>query len=1035
MKFKKLKTLAIAAVLATAACGISVSAAAAQTAEVLLTDSVSVECEASGDAFTQDGLLYTELDDGTYEVGYDYTKSKPTGWVTIPSKVNGKVVSRIAEGGFYGCSGLTGITIPDSVTSAGANAFVGTALQNNQSGSVKYAGHIAVYFNSSATSVDIKSGTTVLADKLFEFADELKSVSLPSGMINLGNMTFDGCAKLADINIPSTVKVIGNGTFQGCKKLTKVTFPSGLTGIGSYAFANSGLKSAEIKKVTYIGKGAFENSKLTANSVTVGTGYIDIGGNAFSGTTFYTKLGDEKYVGKVFVGCDKSATSVSIKSGTRAIAGMAFAGCTKLSSVSIPTSVDSIGDDAFFNCSNLTSVTIPSGVEWIGEDAFRLCSSLRTVSLPSSLKSSGEGAFYGCNSLYNVSYAGSVNNWGQITAGDDYALPEAVPTFGKTPKTLSAVTSLRATNVTGTSVTLKWTKNKYASKYSIDMYKNDQWVTVGTVDGATTSFEVTGLEQLTKYNFRVYAYAHNVSSSAASLSTTTKMAAVKSAKGTAYSDSVKLTWKKNALADSYQVDIYKNGKWTKLKKLGDTNTYTATGLSSSTEYKFRIFAFKGSTSSVAAEVTAKTTPPPEAITGLTATVSANTVKFTWTKGANNQGAQIDVLKNGKWTKLGTTTGKTYTAKNLTGNTEYQFRIRGYSGNKYAPAVTVTATTGNVKPTAVKSLKATSASATSIKLSWKNNTTADSYQVDMYKNGKWTKLTKTTSTSYVVKGLTTGTSYQFRVYSLNGSKNSASAKITATAGSNVSAPVETAPMTVSTAPALSVSTVTVAPVNNTNTAVMATTSSNAPSSVSQTNKMMKGIDVSGWQGTIDFKAVKASGVDFVIIKAGEDTNTVSTWETNYKNAKEAGLMVGAYWFSYATTTTQAKKEAKAFISAMKGKQLDFPAYYDIERSEQFAKGKTTVSNLINAFCGQLEKSGYYAGVYCSTIWMTSHTTDEVKLSRPVWIADYRGGCYYESACGMWQYGTGKVSGVSGDCDVNWGYVDYSKYIKAQHLNGY
>lgn len=199
--------------------------------------------------------------------------------------------------------------------------------------------------------------------------------------------------------------------------------------------------------------------------------------------------------------------------------------------------------------------------------------------------------------------------------------------------------------------------------------------------------------------------------------------------------------------------------------------------------------------------------------------------------------------------------------------------------------------------------------------------------------------------------------------------------------------------------------------------------------------LKGIDVCGYQGNIDFKKVKASGVDFVIVKAGYSTSTVDTWETNFANAKNNGLMVGAYWYSYATTIEKGIEEARAFIAALKGKQLDFPVYLDLEEKAQFDKGKAFCTRLVETFCGELEKAGYYAGVYCSTIPFTAYVDEKVREKRPAWIADYRGECYYKGTYGIWQYDAAQVEGVHNTCDRDLGYVDYSEHIKANGLNGY
>lgn len=200
-------------------------------------------------------------------------------------------------------------------------------------------------------------------------------------------------------------------------------------------------------------------------------------------------------------------------------------------------------------------------------------------------------------------------------------------------------------------------------------------------------------------------------------------------------------------------------------------------------------------------------------------------------------------------------------------------------------------------------------------------------------------------------------------------------------------------------------------------------------------LLKGIDVSGCQGYIDFKKVKSSGVDFVIVKAGYSTSTVPSWETNYANAKNNNLSVGAYWYSYAQSVEEAKAEAQAFLKALKGKQLDFPVYFDLEEKSQFDKGKDFCTALVETFCGELEKAGYLAGVYCSTFWFTNYVDEKVREKRPAWIADYRGKCGYLGSYGIWQYDAGNVAGISVLCDRDIGYVDYSQEIKRKGLNGY
>lgn len=199
--------------------------------------------------------------------------------------------------------------------------------------------------------------------------------------------------------------------------------------------------------------------------------------------------------------------------------------------------------------------------------------------------------------------------------------------------------------------------------------------------------------------------------------------------------------------------------------------------------------------------------------------------------------------------------------------------------------------------------------------------------------------------------------------------------------------------------------------------------------------IKGIDVSGWQGEIDFRKVKASGIEFVIIKAGYSTATVDTFERNYANAKAAGLHVGAYWYSYAKTVDEGLAEAKACLKAVKGKQFDYPIFFDVEEQSQFQKGKDFCTKLVETFCGELEKNGCFTGLYMSRYFLENYISESARKKYAIWVAEYSSKNRYKGDYGIWQYGTGKVSGISGDCDMNIGYIDYAAIIKKAGLNGY
>ncbi|HCJ41821.1 glycoside hydrolase family 25 protein [uncultured Ruminococcus sp.] len=203
--------------------------------------------------------------------------------------------------------------------------------------------------------------------------------------------------------------------------------------------------------------------------------------------------------------------------------------------------------------------------------------------------------------------------------------------------------------------------------------------------------------------------------------------------------------------------------------------------------------------------------------------------------------------------------------------------------------------------------------------------------------------------------------------------------------------------------------------------------------------IKGIDVSQWQGDIDFNKVKASGIDFVILRAGYGryiSQKDPYFEQNYARAKSAGLKVGAYWYSYADSEADARTEAAICMETIKGKQFEYPIYFDLEEQSQFSRGKAFCSALVTAFCGELEKAGYFAGLYISRSPLQNYITAEVAGRYALWIAEYGSKCNYGGAYGMWQYSSeGRVNGISGAVDMDECYVDYPTIIKAGGFNGY
>lgn len=203
--------------------------------------------------------------------------------------------------------------------------------------------------------------------------------------------------------------------------------------------------------------------------------------------------------------------------------------------------------------------------------------------------------------------------------------------------------------------------------------------------------------------------------------------------------------------------------------------------------------------------------------------------------------------------------------------------------------------------------------------------------------------------------------------------------------------------------------------------------------------MKGIDVSVHNGNIDWQKVKNAGIDFSILRAGYGrlaSQKDERFEQNYSGAKAAGVPVGAYWYSYAMSEDEARLEADVFLSIIKGKQFEFPVYYDVEEKKQFDLGKEKVSAIMRAFLERVEAAGYFVGLYGSASSLTTHTADDIKRRYTIWLAHWVNQTSYSGAYGIWQHSEkGRVDGISGNVDLDIGYKDFPTIIKGKGLNGY
>jgi hypothetical protein len=303
---------------------------------------------------------YTTIN-GTFTItGY----TGPGGSVTIPSSINGVMVTGLGDHAFdefLGNTGPSSVTIPDTVSNIGNYVF-SECLD--------------------LTNVSIGNGVISIGSNAFNFCPRLNTIA--AGSLNLAYTSVDGIlfnknqssliqfppGKSGTYSIPASVTSIGYNAFSGCTKLTSVTMPDSVTNISDYGFQ--------------------ECTGLT--NIILAKGIATMGNSVFFSCT--------------------SLTNIMLPESLTRIGDIAFEACSSLVSIKIPNGVTNIGNQAFDICASLSQVTIPDGVSSIGRAAFYSCTSLESVTIGASVTNIGDLAFHDCTSLKAIYFRGNTPNLG-----------------------------------------------------------------------------------------------------------------------------------------------------------------------------------------------------------------------------------------------------------------------------------------------------------------------------------------------------------------------------------------------------------------------------------------------------------------------------------------------------------------------------------------------------------------------------------------------------------------------------------------------
>ena len=526
---------------------------------VLMTDRPSGGCGVNGsDDYSVRWVLG---EDGTLTIsGTGAMCDEEMPWWEFRSQINRVViesgVTTVGSNAFNGCSNLTAVELPDTLTAIGDYAFAWSNVAEITIPDGVVTIGAGAFWGTALVDVVIPDSVTTIGDSAFRYCWEMKTLHLGSGLTTVEGYAFDRCEAAVTLSadnralvlednallnaektrliqyfegpvgtdrakaytIPTGVEEICDGAFDCCDDLKAIAIPNTVQRIGQEAFGQcSNLEGLTIPaSVTKIESSAFLYNKYPVHVAAANTAYCSEDGVVYSknkDTLCYAGAAAGAYSipnGVAFIGDTAASgaaiTSLTLPASVEKIGDEAFQDCGQLQTLTFLGSIKEIGCSTFSGCHSLNRVTIPEGLKKISASAFSSCTDLRSVTIPKSVTMIERSAFEACDSLLDVYYAGSKTDWEQIliVGGDNNPLWNAAIHYdGSTTVLVPDVVVLGEAKANADGVVVAWEKATNAAWYNV--YRKDavntRWTVIATV--RNTSYTDRDVEEGATYTYTV----------------------------------------------------------------------------------------------------------------------------------------------------------------------------------------------------------------------------------------------------------------------------------------------------------------------------------------------------------------------------------------------------------------------------------------------------------------------------------------------------------------------------------------------------